>query len=468
MTVAPAPSDVYVANLDGADRDLLLTLLNKLADKSQRNRLRDRYYNGKMWLRDLGISLPPQLKNVETVVGWPAKAVDALAARVVFEGFVAAGEDDDPFGLDGVMAANRIDVEFPQAVTSALKQSVAFVSVLQGDTAAGEPEVLWQFHEATTATGIWDRRRRALSAALLLTGADDEGTPTSLALLLPDRVGVIERSGGRWRAVWRHNPLGEVPVEPLPYRPNLGRPFGRSRINRAVMSMTDEAVRTVLRTETSAEFHAAPQRYVLGADGFEDADGNAVPEWQSIIGRIWGITRDEDGQVPEVGQFPQHSMQPHTDHLRSIAARFSSETSLPLSSLGIVQDNPASAEAIFAAKEDLVIEAGATARSFSGGLVASGRRTVRLLTGTAPDGLSGLQAKWANPATPSVVSASDAVMKQVTAIPWLAESPVILEQLGYDRATITRLLADRRRAEGRFLLDQLAGLDVGTDGGDEG
>ena len=43
--------------------------------------------------------------------------------------------------------------------------------------------------------------------------------------------------------------------------------------------------------------------------------------------------------------------------MRSLAVRFSGETNVPVSELGVVSDNPSSAEAIYAAKEPLVIEA---------------------------------------------------------------------------------------------------------------
>src|SRR5690606_9676835 len=136
----------------------------------------------------------------------------------------------------------------------------------------------------------------------------------------------------------------------------------QSRVSRAVMSITDEAVRTVLRTEGSAEVYPSPQRYGLRADAgaLVGGEGHPAPRRPAILGRMLAISRDEDGNMPQVGQFAQMSMQPHNEHLRSIAARFCAETSLPLSSIGIVQDNPSSAEAIYAAKEDLVIEAHAT------------------------------------------------------------------------------------------------------------
>jgi len=450
------PTDVYVPSLDGADMDLLRTLLDQWASKVRRNQVRMTYYDGKNRLRDLGISIPPQLKAVETVVGWPAKAVDALAHRIVFDGFVLPGDQEDPYGLSAAFSENEMQMELPQAITSALIHAVAFVSVTHGDTEAGQPEVLVQARSGMYGTGIWDRSTRSLRAALSVAAVSEAGVPTEMVMHLPDRVGHIVRSfGGRWSAVWRRNPVGRVLVEPLVYRPDLDRPFGRSRISRPVMSITDEAVRTVLRTEVSAEFYTAPQRYALGLE--EDAFGEDGPGWVSVLGRMFTVGRDEEGEVPTVGQFPQQSMQPHNDHLRMIASRFSGETSIPLGSLGVVQDNPSSAEAIYAAKEDLVIEASDAGTAFGARLKRIGQNVVMLRDGLTevPAELRRLEVNWQNPATPSVVSAADAVVKQVAAVPWLAESPLILKRLGYNQPEVVQLLADKRRAERQIQMREL-------------
>ena len=37
-----------------------------------------KYYDGKNKLKDLGISLPPQMRFIDTVLGWPGTVVDAL------------------------------------------------------------------------------------------------------------------------------------------------------------------------------------------------------------------------------------------------------------------------------------------------------------------------------------------------------------------------------------------------------
>ncbi|MBQ1164171.1 hypothetical protein KBZ21_39905, partial [Streptomyces sp. A73] len=36
---------------------------------------------------------------------------------------------------------------------------------------------------------------------------------------------------------------------------------------------------------------------------FQDAEGNTKSAWETYIGRVLALERDEDGQVPTVGQF---------------------------------------------------------------------------------------------------------------------------------------------------------------------
>ncbi|WP_167617875.1 phage portal protein [Eubacterium limosum] len=147
------------------------------------------------------------------------------------------------------------------------------------------------------------------------------------------------------------------------------------------------------------------------------------------------------------------------DTCENLAAQFAGETGIPISSLGVIHDNPASAEAIYAAKEDLIIEAeglnetnGAALRNI-GLLVAaiSANTTIDAL----PDNAKKMQPRFRNPAIPSVVSQSDAIIKQVSAIPWIAESQVALEELGYTESQITRLLSDKRKFQSRKALEAL-------------
>lgn len=447
----------------GLDEGKLRKMLNQWAAKRGRNTLRTVYADGKNALRDFGISLPPQMRTMETVLGWPMKAVTTLGSRCRWDGWVLPGEEQDPFDLAGLAVSNNLASVMPQAITSALIHSVAFLTITPGDTSKGESPVLILPRSARMATGLWDARTGCLSDALSITKTDDSGFPTQVVWYAREHVTTYTRSsGGQWQASTQPNPLGRCWVEPLIFKPELERPFGRSRISRAVMSLTDAGLRTLARSESHAEFFASPQRWALGAE--QEAFGSDGDRWKAVMSRLLVISKDEDGDLPTLGQFSQMSMQPHFDHLRTLASLFAGETSVPLSALGIVQDNPSSAEAIFAAKEDLIIEATAAMDVWGDALRRVAITAVQMRDGLTdvPDELAAVRAKWRDASTPSVVSSSAAIAQQVGVLPWLADSEVVLERLGYDDATITRLLADKRRASGGSLLDRALAARAAT------
>lgn len=453
--------------LPGPVYDAIRQHLDTISSKRRRNSIRDDYYDMENLFRDLGIAIPPNLRNLEVAMGWPAKAVDHLNRRTRCAGFVLPGGDLDQFGIRQAWADNRMDVEAPQIQTSSLIHAVAFILTYLGDVASGEPEVVHATFNARNGTGRWDPIRRSLIDFLGIVDRDEFGEPTRL--LYVTRTAALQ---ARWDAAARSwdvrmvsHSLGRCPVEPLVYRPRLGRPFGSSRISRAVMSLTDSAMRTVVRSEVGAEFFSAPQRYLLGADeeDFVGPSGERKSTWDMVIGRILAIERDEDGEVPTVGQFPQVSMQPHAEHLRMWATLFAGETGLALSSLGVTTDNPASAEAIYAAKEDLVIEAEGCADGWTPAYVRSAVTGVQMRFGLTqpPAELRSLGMRWHDPSTPSRAARTDAVMKQVAAGILPADSPVTLEELGFDDITIERVTTDRRRAQGAQLAQVLAQAATG-------
>ena len=61
------------------------------------------------------------------------------------------------------------------------------------------------------------------------------------------------------------------------------------------------------------------------------------------------------------------------------------------------------------------------------------------------------------------MSQSDAVLKQVQAIPKLANSDVMLELLDFTDEQMQRIDSDNRKAMGRALVDQMTGTEA--DGG---
>ena len=458
---APVPTDVRGLTED--DAALMARLVKQWQAKRARNALRRQYRDMQVNVAFLGASVPPYMRDqLDIVCGWPDKAVTSLASRCMWDGVTSPSGEEDPLGAMSLLHANRFDLLVPELVDATLTYCCSFVVALPGDPVAGDPDVVVTGADALWATGLWDVRRRGLEAGLLVDSADDNGKPTSVLLLTAEHVTRLALGDRGWVAVARmDHSLGRVPMEPLPYRPALGRPFGRSRISREVMSITDRVVRAGFRTEVSSDLYAAPALLLLGADEtmFQDAQGEKVPLWSWYMGRLKSLPKDEDGDKPSLQVIPQQSMDPFLAMKRALAAEFASATSLPISALGIVQDNPSSAEAIYAAKEDLVVEAMNTTRSIGYGLNRIVQDAICLRDGIPVsemgDEVRNLATRWRNPAMPSVVSQSDAMVKQIGAIPELAQTDVALEELGYSAEQIVRIRSQIKRAQAGGVLDRL-------------
>lgn len=457
VVVAPAlygaPS--IVAGVDERELDIIRELFMVWQQKHQRNVLRSVYFEGKMPLKPSANVPQEALRRVEAVLGWPEKAVSVLAERSVFEGFVSEDGKADPFDLSRDLDDNRFDIELPQAIEAAYEYSSSFITTALGDTAAGEPKVLVLSRSAEWSAAIWDERRRGIKYFLAVTDTDKaSGQPTAFDVYLPEAVlSLTRRPSGSWVAERRPNPLGDVLVEALPYAPTLKRPFGRSRISRPVMNITDRALMNIVRGEISGDFYMAPRMYALGVT---EAAFAGKSKWDVALDRWFAITRDENGDIPTVGQFPQMTMQPFTEQFKLYATQFSGETGVPVSNLGIITDNPPSAEALYADDRRLVSVALRQNRIFGSSLKRVGQRIVRLRDGIAlTDELRGISVSWANPAFTSPATSADALVKLATVFPWLSESEVALEFAGFSRAEIKRLAEDKRRSANRSLLSAL-------------
>lgn len=439
----------------GGEQEMLTDMWNRWQQKREKNLLLDAYYDAHRAFRDLGISVPPQMARTRAALGWPSKAVQTLARKHVFEGYSLAGETD-PFELGEILTANDFAIEIPQAITAAYKHACSFLTVTAGEPGDGEPPVVVQARDARWSTGLWDRRNRTLKAALAVADVDKDDDPTEIILYFRHDNIRLTRNGGMWTMERLGNPTGRVLVEMLAYDPQISRPFGHSRITREVRYLTDAAVRTLVRTETSAEFFSSPQRYVLGAD---DDAFKGDDRWTAVLGRLWNLERDEDGNLPQVGQFSQMSMEPHLSMYRQLAQDFCSATNLPQSAVGLFADNPASAEAMQAAEYNLSDEAEYQWRIFAGPLrrVFEDVAMVRDGTSTPPADSWKVQVNWTPARYVSPQAASDSIVKIVQALPKVADTTVALRKAGFTQGEIDEMSAQWRRSKARDQIAALAG-----------
>lgn len=445
---------VMARNLPKEECEIIGDLVKVWDEKLSRNFKRLQYYNLKNRLRDLDIAIPPRLKNVETVVGWPEKSVDALAVRSRFDGFTFNGEVDTD--IKKYLNDNRFKLKYRQLVNSELIHSCSFVTVSKGTD--GELPVILGCYSALNASGVWDKRKDRLKYGLTVVDVkkqfDNCYHPTWVNLYTDSHVWEIFYDGHYWNAVPHEHQLGRPLMEPLCYKPSLDRPFGKSRISRAVMSITDSGVRNALRSEIAAEFFTTPQRYLLGANEEDLGD-----KWDAYLGSILALTSDGiTGEKPTYGQLSQGSMQPHIDYMRSLAARLSGETGIPLNDLGVVSDNPSSAEAIYEAKESLVMDAEDLNDTNGESLKAIGKMIIATIKNKRLDDLTdeenSILPRFKNPAAPSLNARADAIVKLSSSFQWLPETDVALEEAGFSEDQITRMKADKRKAEAKAAIAQ--------------
>lgn len=438
---------------------LIGRLLEQLSARSGRNLLRASYYDGKRAVRQLTQVVPPQYYRLGIVLGWSAKSVDTLARRCNLEGFTWTDGDLDSLGLPKVWDDNFMRAESNSALVSSLIYGTSFLVNTAG--VEGEPGSLIHVKDATQATGDWNARTRRMDNLLSITGRDDEGKPTALALYLDGETIVAEKDGAKWSVERPTHSLG-VPVEPLVYRPRVGRPFGYSRISRATMSLHDMAIRTVIRMEGHADVYSFPEMWMLGADEsiFKNADGSQKASWQVMLGRIKGIPDDEDAVNPraDVKQFPAASPQPHLDMLKMQASIFAGEANLSVTELGIqAEANTTTADGSDTADARLVAEAEGAADDWAPAFRRSMMRALAIANelNEIPAEWASIDTKWRNPKHISRAAAADAGAKQIGAAPWLAETEVGLELLGLDGPQIKRALSDKRRLATQGLVASL-------------
>lgn len=332
-------------------------LRNKLDCKRSRVLTRYKFYEMKNTAIDLNISTPPEFQWLKATLGWCGKAVDSLADRLVFHSFV-----DDNFDLMNIFQMNNPDVLFDNAILSALISSCCFVYISADET--GYPRL--QVIDGGNATGILDPITGLLSEGYAVLERNDSGSPVLEAWFTVGQTQFIRKGKSKVQVVKNKAPYPLL--VPIIYRPDAVRPFGHSRISRACMKLTESALRTIKRSEISAEFYSFPQKYVLGMS--EDAE--QMDKWNAAMSSMLRIDKDDEGDKPVVGQFQQQSMSPYTEQMRTFAALFAGETGLTLDDLGFVSDNPSSAEAIKASHENLRLMARKAQRTFGSGFLNVG------------------------------------------------------------------------------------------------
>lgn len=477
MTTTLTPYQPFsVDGLEHDEQNALDELMSIWRSKRHRNIVRQQLYDMKNATRALMSSAVPEIvKQRSFVLGWPSTAVDKLNRRCNIDGFYALnGEDLDSFGMAEIVRENRLLDELSQAGISSLIHTPSWLITTQGDVASGDPEVLINTRDALTGAGVWDGRRRVTKYYVSLNDFDDSGEPTDLALYMPGRNIPITLKRGRYRAGTVRKHAYGVPVDPLRYRPRIARPLGSSRINRAVISLHQQALAAMIRADVNGEAYSLARYVLLGAteSAFQNSDGTPKPAFMAAWDAIWAIGDDFDApegkERADVKQFNGQSPEPQNAHLRMLAQLFSGETGIPIGELGIIGDsNPTSWEAMETSREDIIAEAEQAARTWKPDISAAVRRALEMKNkGDIPADL--VPVPDFRPAQHvSRSAAADSGSKIIDKVPWLGETSVGLELLGLSKSQAERAMGEKRRIAGTAALRDILARVSSTETDDD-
>lgn len=443
-----------------------------------RNYSLTRFYTMHNEFTDLGaVKLPKALKNANVIVGWPKKAVDVMAVRSKFDSFVMSGVRDPD--LDAVTATSGLKSKYLKALRGSLVHGISFLAV----DGSGD-EVRVRSYSANQACVLWDKAEERPACGVVCADVDRKGCASRYVVYEPDaviefvrgeRVKRKGKSAWEWECDVKPNPIGRPLIEPLVFDPDDDRPLGHSRITPEVIGITEKAMRDVLNMDIAAAFWTFPQRYLLGVDRalfaddvvgpavVKDEDGIEIKlktRMETYLGKLLALTRDEDGNIPAVGQFSPLDPGGLIRVFENDAQRFSGATNVPLGQLGALSNTYTSSDALGAANDPLILDV-ETMNTHNGEALAKIARMVMCAKRNCkPSDLTpeeqAVEAYFRDPSQPTLAARADGWTKLAAADNSIVGTRVWYEGLGMTHATIDRLESEKGIARATESLNRIA------------
>jgi hypothetical protein len=427
------PEDPTILYAEALAQKLLLCL----GQHESRVQTKYEYYEADNDVLDFGISTPGRMNNLRPGIGWASRAVNTLSDRVVFDGFA-----NDKFGINELLTQINGFSVISQGKHDAFIAGCAFIAVSDDDV---DGKVLVPF-TAQEATGIIDQRTGLLKYGMAVTKWSPPSTkkkavpfaPCDYIVFTPDFTAIFE---SRTISMVIPNETGRCLLHPLTHRASANQPLGRARLTKTVRRIIQEVGRLKRREEIAEEFYALPQRYINGlAEG-----ATKDPNLDSAIGKVWTITKDEEGEKPDIGQLQQMSIDGFVEAKKDKARDFCAETALTLRNLGYETNNPTSAESLATMSDDLLLEA-TNSQDELGIQIKEICITLRMAldgVNVVPSALNDLVPAWKPIFQVDVGAAGDAIFKLYQAMPELIGSVAGYRLLGLGIREAEQLAAKR-------------------------
>ena len=275
------------------------------------------FYEGKFSYADLETSKIAR-KIPKQRVGWGRRAVEMRANKTHFDRF-----ENDTIGLNEVFNELRGPEAFNKLKEDLLVCGVGFLA-LAGDRVMP--------FSALEATGTYDWREQNLKDGVAIyreytnMNRNSVNAPDSYVQYKPDVTISVDGNSVTQTA----NVTGRPLMTLLTYRSTVKQPFGRTVLSAPARDAMIEASRTVRQATIAGYHYNVKVDVILGADSETEVD-----TIKSQTGDVLKIGANDNGQIPQIGQFAQHALAPFNDSILIAARNFCTETKLNLSNLNI-------------------------------------------------------------------------------------------------------------------------------------
>ncbi|PQP38793.1 phage portal protein [Mycolicibacterium austroafricanum] len=427
-------------------KDLLLQLLQRLNEPAARYADLDRYYTGNQPLAFLSPEAKVALGNRFGLMASniPRLAVTALAERLRIVGF----SGDAGLWADWV----RCDMDQLSGVAhrEALLLGDSFVIVWADRygrpratvESAKQVAVLTDPGSRQIVAGIkrWEEKPANVTHAVLYL-------PDRIVRLRAEQVGTVTATG--FNVVEEiTNPLGVVPIANLRNTDRILGDRGGSEID-DLKPLVDALNKSLADMMVTSEYVGRPRRWATGIELAEEPvlDENGQPvldeDGQPVMTEVNPIPEANRMMVSEneqakFGSLAASDLAGYEASVRVILGQIQAVSTLPSAYLGVMTDQPPSADALRASESSLVARAEARQSTFGRSWEQVARLMIAVRDGRDPNLIDDIRVSWADAATRSVAQEADAVVKMYQA--GLLSRDYALGKLGYSDDEIAKIV----------------------------
>lgn len=393
--------------LTDRERDLITDLNSELRRTRREDQMLERYYRLKQTVRQLGMAIPPTMRDFLVVVNWPRVVVDTICRRQRVRSLILPGQETADPVLQAIWDANNLSAHLKMFNRDSLVYGRAFMSV--GGNEADPTLPIMRVESPKNMAAKVNIATETMEAACRFSPTRT-GPATSGTLFLPNStVRFALDKNNRWEELERDEHYqGAVPVVMHLNRRMSGQWQGESEMT-DIIPLTDSVARSVTNLQFAQEAHGIPRMWMTGvAKGdFVDDEGKPIPQFEAYFDAIHTLTKTD----AKIGQLTAADLKNFETAIKIYGTQAATVTGFPARYFGLTTANPAAEGAIRAEESELVTSVEDKNDEVGMTLGWAAALAYEFATGTAVQG-NRVRTDWFDPGTPTTAQLTDALVKQ--------------------------------------------------------